>query len=142
MDALGRHPNAGAVVLMPVLAFVMGNWKLILLGLLLATIGVQTFRLDMCKSGRHKDKVSAEAERVHLSALLQAQEQAVSDIVKESEERRAAGKMGLQKATTETQAARNEAQRLRGLASTPRSSGASQCAAADAVSEIRKGLAK
>lgn len=110
-----------------------------LLGLLVAAIGVQTLRLDSCQSGREKDKVAAEAERIRLSGLLKAQSDAVDKLAKESAERKAKGEKALKAAQEGTKAARTEAERLRGLAAA-KPVPPTACPAADAVSEVRKGL--
>lgn len=67
------------------------------------------------------------------------QELAVSDLVKEGEERRAKAQKGLQDARKSTERAASEAGRLRQLASRPNVP-ASNCPAGEAVSEIRAGL--
>lgn len=128
---------------MPILAFVLSNWKWVLLGILVAAIGVQTFRLDLCQSGRHKDQVAAEAKIIELQGSLQAQNEAIAKIAKDSAERKAKAEKGLQEAQKQAQGARSEAARLRGLASAPQApSGSQACPAGQAVQEIRKGLSR
>lgn len=125
----------------PFVTFLLGNWKLIGIGLLVAAIGVQTFRLDLCQSGREEDRVSAEAERIRLSGLLKAQSDAVERLGKESAERKAKAEKGLKEASRNAQAARSEVERLRALASR-KDAPATSCPAGEAVKAIREGLRK
>ena len=43
------------------MTFLIANWRIVLLALLLAIIGVQTLRLDRCQTSFHDYKVSVEA---------------------------------------------------------------------------------
>ena len=43
------------------MTFLIANWRIVLLALLLATIGVQTWRLDRCQTSFHDYQVSVEA---------------------------------------------------------------------------------
>ena len=125
------------------IALLLANWRWVLMGLLLAALSFQTWRVDMCKKGRHEDKVAAEAVRVRLEGSLQAQNDAIALLAKESQDRKAAAEKALKTAREGTQKARTEAERLRALAQAPRPTGEpSACPAGDAVAEIRKGLAK
>src|SRR6187401_1153464 len=63
---------------MPILAFLLGNWKFVLLGLLLAIIGVQTWRLDRCQKNYEEFRISVEA-------LGRAQEAETKRIIAERE---------------------------------------------------------
>lgn len=71
-------------------------------------------------------------------AACRLQELAVSDLVKEGEERKARAKEGIRKAQEASRSAQAEAARLRGLAQGQNKTSA--CPAADAVGEIRRGL--
>jgi predicted negative regulator of RcsB-dependent stress response len=127
---------------MPIISLLLANWKWVLLGLLVAAVGYLNWRLESVKQARHKDAVSYEAKIVTLQGSLQAQNEAIAQLGRESADRKAKASKALQEASRAAQSARSEAERLRGLASVPRSPEGSQCAAADAVAEIRKGLSK
>lgn len=118
----------------------MGNWQYVVIGVLVLALGVQSKRVEWCHEGRAKDKVVAQAERIRLEGAISAQNEAIAQLAKDSQERKARALNGLKAAQEGTRAARTEVVRLRGLAST--SPEASNCAAADAVGEIRKGLAR
>ncbi len=123
------------------IALLLANWRWVLMGLLLAVVGVQSWRLDSCQQGRREDKVAAEAVRIRLEGSLQAQNEAIAQLAKESKDRKAAATKALQEATKTTQTARTEAERLRTLAQTPRPTGEpSACPAGEAVRSIREGL--
>lgn len=119
----------------------LANWRWVLMVVLLAVVGVQSWRVDLCKKGRLKDQVAAEATRVRLEGSLAAQNEAIAQLGKESKDRKAAAEKALQKAKEGTQKARSEAERLKTLAQAPRGPEASkECPAGDAVARIREGL--
>jgi len=86
----------------------------------------------------HKGKLAAEAETQACAAKLEAQNQAVLALKAEGDRRIAAAQKGLKAASEQGQAARSEAERLRGLVSGATPPGA--CPAGAAVSELRRGL--
>lgn len=126
---------------MPILAFALSNWKWVLMAVLVAAYGVQTWRLDLCQKGRLKDQVAAEAVRIRLEGSLAAQNEAIAKLGEESRNRKAAAEKALKTAREGTQKARTEAERLRALARTsgPKTAN-SECPAGLAVLEIRRGL--
>ena len=86
----------------------------------------------------HKGKLAAEAQVTALETKIEAQNQAVLAVKAEGDRRVAQARQGVATATQATQAARSEAERLRGLQSAPTPAGA--CPAGAAVAELRKGL--
>lgn len=126
---------------MPFLTFLLGNWRMLVFGVLMLVLGIQTWRLDSCKKGRLEDKVGYEAKIVSLQGSLRAQNEAIAKLGKESQERKAKAEKGLLEASRNAQAARSEAQRLRDLASRKEPpSGSQACPAGEAVKEVRQGL--
>jgi hypothetical protein len=63
---------------MPIISLLLGNWKLVLLGLLVAAVGYLNWRLESCKKG-------AEEYRISVEALGKAQEMETARIIKERE---------------------------------------------------------
>lgn len=128
---------------MPIISLLLGNWKLLIMGSLLLLLGIQTWRVDLCQKGRHKDAVAAEAVRIQLEGSLQAQNEAIAKLGRESADRRAKAQDALKKAQEGVQKARSEAERLRALAKPENApSEPTACPAGDAVQEIRRGLSK
>jgi predicted negative regulator of RcsB-dependent stress response len=126
---------------MPIISLLLGNWKLVLLGLLVAAVGYLNWRLESVKQARHKDAVSYEAKIVTLEGSLAAQNEAIAKLGRESADRKAKAVEAVRKAREGTQAARSEAERLKTLAKAGNAPTASQeCPAGAAVAEIRRGL--
>jgi hypothetical protein len=98
---------------MPIISLLLGNWKLVLLGLLVAAVGYLNWRLESVKQARHKDAVAAEAIRIQLEGSLSAQNEAIAKLGKESADRKAKA---------------------------PNAPTASECPAGEAVKSIREGL--
>jgi predicted negative regulator of RcsB-dependent stress response len=125
---------------MPIISLLLGNWKLVLLGLLVAAVGYLNWRLESVKQARHKDAVAAEAIRIQLEGSLSAQNEAIAKLGKESADRKAKASKALLEAREGVQKARSEAERLRTLAKAPNAPTASECPAGEAVKSIREGL--
>lgn len=123
---------------MPVLAFLLGHWQYVLIGVLVLALGVQSKRLDWCQEGRAEDQVQAQQRETSLRNTLETQEKAVQTLKADGEARVKRAQDGLKIAQEGTKAARSEAERLMTLAKAPAAPTA--CPAADAVKEIRRGL--
>ena len=123
---------------MPILSLLVSNWKLVVLGLMLAAIGIQTWRLDRCHKGFAEYRATAEIREKALGETINVQNRAVAALETESKNRIARAEKGRLEALRMTQGARNEAERLRGLAKATQAPSA--CPAGQAVEEIRRGL--
>lgn len=86
----------------------------------------------------HSGKLEAEAQVAERDAKITAQNAAIATTKADGDRRVAEAQKGIAKAATASQAARNEAERLRVASRTPAKPSA--CPAGDAVAEIRKGL--
>ena len=102
------------------IAFLLGNWKLILLGLLVAAIGVQTMRLDYCQKGRAEDQ----AKITVLGAQLAEQNRAVEALQAAGVAKQAEAAQALRKAETRAQVWDTQAKRLTALLTSPKPAGA------------------
>lgn len=125
---------------MGALTFLLGNWQYVAIALLAVAVGIQSSRLDSCKTGRAADQVAAQQREAALGVQIKVQNDAVAALKAEGDAKVAKASEGLRREATKAQAARSEAERLRTLAKAPVA--ATACPAGQAVEEVRKGLAK
>jgi hypothetical protein len=120
--------------------FLLANWKLVFVGILLLALGVQTWRLDRAKAEVAEVQALVTACEGRVTALgkqIEAQNGAVRALESAGKARQARAAQGIKEAEKRARTAQNEAQRLREAIFTPP---VSECPAAEAVQKIRSGL--
>ena len=105
---------------MGVIPLLLSNWKLILLGLLLAAIGVQTARLDWCQKGRAADH----ARIIVIEAAIAEQNRAVEALQAEGVAKQQEAAQALRKAEERAKVWDGQAKRLTALLTAPKPEGA------------------
>lgn len=126
---------------MPFLTFLLSNWKLIgiilLMGGAFSYVGTIKLQRDHARTSLAECRKAAEG----LEAKIAAQNAAVQALSDESKRKTAEAAKKLSGARQATASAVSEAQRLRRLATQPAPSGANvACPAGEAVKNIRIGL--
>ena len=121
--------------------FILANWKLVLVGILLLALGVQTWRLDRAKAEVVEVQALVTACEGRVSALgkqIEAQNGAVKALEAAGKARQARAAQGIKDAEQRARTAQNEAQRLREAALSPLEPKEMGCEAA--VARVREGL--
>ena len=113
------------------IAFLLGNWRLILVGLLLAGLGIQSARLDYCKKGRAEDQ----ARITVLGAQLAEQNRAVEALQAAGAAKAKEAAEALRKAEGRARVWDDQARRLTAILTSPKPPGAG---CREAWAEIRK----
>jgi hypothetical protein len=98
----------------------LSNWKLVIMGLLVAAIGVQTLRLDYCQKARAEDQ----AKITVLGERIKEQNRAVEALAAESARKQATSAQALRKAEERAKVWDGQARRLTALLTAPKPEGA------------------
>ena len=93
------------------LLFALNNWRLVLMALLLAAIGIQTLRLDWCQKGRAEDQ----ARITVLGAQIAEQNRAVEELQRQGVAKATEAAKALRKAEGRVKVWDANAARLRAI---------------------------
>ena len=121
--------------------FLLANWKLVIVVILLLALGIQTWRLDRAKAEVLEVQALVTACEGRVSALgrqIDAQNGAVKALEAAGKARQARAMAGVKEAEKRARTAQNEAQRLREAALSPLEPKEMGCEAA--VEQVRIGL--
>ena|SRR3990167_2354537 len=105
------------------IAFLLGNWRLVLMALLLAAIGIQTLRLDWCQKGRAEDR----ARITVLGAQIAEQNRAVEELERQGAAKATEAAKALRKAETRARTWDANAARLRAILTARKPEEAKSC---------------
>ena len=124
--------------------FLLANWKLVIVAVLLLALGIQTWRLDRAKAEVIEVQALVTACEGRVSALgkqIEAQNGAVRALEAAGKARQAMAAREVEKAQKRASEAKSEASRLRGMVGLKGGSGnAPESSCEAAVSQVRKGL--
>lgn len=109
-----------------VIAFVLNNWRWLLVAALLAAVGIQTLRLDWCQKGRAEDQ----AKITVLGAQIAEQNRAVEALQAESARRLATSAAALRKAEERARTWDEQARRLQAVLTNRQPGGPKTCSEA------------
>ena len=123
------------------IAFLLSQWKLVALGLVVAAIGIYVAVLKGELSHCNNEREALEQQVTGLKGAIEAQNAAVAALKAAGDAKVAKATSGLKQARTASLAAQAEAARLKAAAtakSAPVAAGG--CLAADGVKAVREGL--
>src|SRR3990167_7405853 len=112
------------------LTFLLGNWRLVLMALLRAAIGIQTLRLDWCQKGRAEDQ----AKITILGAEIAEQNRAVEELERQGAAKATESAKALRKAEGVARVWDDHAKRLRAILTARKPEEVKSCS--DAWAEI------
>ena len=121
--------------------FLLANWKLVIVVILLLALGIQTWRLDRAKAEVLEVQALVTSCEGRVSAIgkqIEAQNGAVRALEAAGKARQARAAQGIKDAEQRARTAQNEAQRLREAARSPLEPKEMGCEAA--VARVREGL--